>query len=134
VSHASAAAARLLERKSELAGAVTAALYAERPALEARYGAVGRARCLEDLHYTLEHLIPAVELEQPAMFADYVRWLDGLLRARNVDTADVVRSLELTGQVVAAALSADEAAAVRPALQAGLAVLGADADDADGVA
>jgi hypothetical protein len=120
-----AAAARLLDGKDALAVAVTEALYAERPALLARYGPVGRQRCLEDVRYTLEHLIPAVDLGQPAMFADYVRWLDGLLRARHVDPADLLRSLELTEHVLDEWLPAAEAAAVRPVLRAGLAVLGA---------
>jgi hypothetical protein len=117
------ASARLLEEKDALARAVTDALYAERPGLLARYGAVGRQRCLEDLRYTLEHLSPAVDLGQPAMFADYVRWLDGLLRARAVDTAEVVRSLQLLDALLGERLPADEAAAVQPALRAGLAAL-----------
>ena len=118
------AAARLLADAEALARAVTDALYAERPALLEKHGAAGREKCLQDLRYTLAHLIPAVELAQPAMFADYVRWLDALLRARNVATDDVVRSLELIGRALGERLPDDELAAVRPVLAAGLAALG----------
>lgn len=123
VTAAGRAAGRLLAEKEALAHAVTDALYAEQPALLAKYGAVGRAKCLEDLRYTLEHLLPAVDLGEPRMFADYVRWLDALLRARHVDTAEVRRSLVLTARVVAERFPADEAAAVQPVVAAGLAAL-----------
>jgi hypothetical protein len=121
------AAARLLEEKSAIARAATDRLYAERPQLLERYGAVGRERCLEDLHFTLDHLIPAVDLGKREMFVDYARWLDGLLRARAVPTTDVVRSLELIEQEAHARLPDDQSAAVGAILRAGcLALRGAE--------
>ena len=117
------AAGRLLDDKEALARLVTDALYAERPGLVAKHGAAGREKCLQDLRYTIEHLVPAVDLGEPSMFAGYVRWLDGLLRARNVATDDVARSLELTERVVRDRLAADEAAAVSASIGAGLAAL-----------
>jgi hypothetical protein len=118
------AAARLLADGEALARAVTDALYAERPELLARYGERGREKCLQDLRYTVEHLVPAVDLGDPELFAGYVRWLDALLRARNVDTDEVVRSLELLERVAGDRFPDDEAAAVAPVVQAGLAALG----------
>ena len=124
----SRAAAHLLDRKELLARAITEALYGDMPELLERYGERGREKCLQDHRYTLEHLIPAVELESPVMFGEYVRWLDGLLRARHVPTAELVRSLMQTCRVLERELPADEAAAVAPVLQAGLAILhGAEA-------
>src|SRR5689334_21020536 len=61
----------------------------------------------------------------PAMFAEYVRWLDALLRARQVDTTDVVRSLHLTERVARERMSADAAAAVAHMIRAGLDALAA---------
>ena len=84
VSAGTAAAERLLAEKATLAAEITAALYAEMPELLARHGEYGPRKCLEDMRYNLEHLAPAVDLADPALFAGYVRWLDGLLRARNV--------------------------------------------------
>lgn len=119
------AAAELLARKASLAQTVTDALYAEMPELTDRYGAVGRERCLEDIRYTIDHLIPAVDLAQPSMFASYVAWLDDLLRARKVSTREVIRSLELIEQTVRTELNSDEANTVASCIRAGLDSLGA---------
>ena len=118
------ASGQLLSLKETLATAVTNALYREMPELTERYGPAGRLKCVQDVRYTIEHLVPAVDLGQPAMFATYVQWLDSLLRARNVSTHEVVRSLELTEQIVREWLTADEADAIATCLHAGLATLG----------
>ena len=114
------AAGFLLGAKGELAEAITAALYDEMPELNERYGAVGRAKCLQDMRYTIDHLIPAVDLGQPELFASYVQWLDDLLRARNVPTKEVVRSLELTQRLVRERIGGDEADAIVRCIRAGL--------------
>ena len=119
------AAAELMARKASLAQTTTDALYADMPELTTRYGAVGRERCLEDIRYTIDHLIPAVDLAQPSMFATYVGWLDDLLRARNVSTREVMRSLQLIEQAVRNELAPDEANVVASCLRAGLDSLGA---------
>ena len=119
------AAAELRARKATLAQAATDALYAEMPELTSRYGAIGRERCLEDIRFTIDHLIPAVDLGQPSMFATYVAWLDDLLRARSVSTREVIRSLELIEQGVRNELAPDEANAVASCIRAGLDSLGA---------
>ena len=119
------AAAELLARKASLAQTATDALYADMPELTDRYGAVGRERCLEDIRYTIDHLIPAVDLAQPSMFATYVAWLDDLLRARNVSTREVIRSLELIEQAVRIVLAPNEANVVASCIRAGLDSLGA---------
>lgn len=121
------AAARLEAEQGELARAITAALYTELPELEAKYGERGRVRCLEDMNFNLEHLRPAVLLGKPAMFVAYVQWLDGLLRARGVDTREVVRSLVLTERVLGERFTAEEVAVVTPSLHAALAALGGTA-------
>jgi hypothetical protein len=115
---------RLLGEKEDLARAITQALYDERPGLLARYGAPGREKCLQDMRYNLEHLAPAVALEQPAMFAGYAVWLRDLLAARGIPADDVVRSLHLTRDAIARRFPPEEAAAAEAALAAGLAVLG----------
>jgi hypothetical protein len=74
-------AARLLAEKEGLALAIADALYRERPELAAKYGETGRAKCVQDMRYNLEHLAPAVALDDPSMFAGYARWLAGDARA-----------------------------------------------------
>jgi MerR family transcriptional regulator, light-induced transcriptional regulator len=118
------AAERLRNTREELATAITEALYAADPTLYERYGEVGRVRCHEDIRFNLEHLTPAVELQEPAMFSRYVRWLDDLLSARNVSSEDVARSLREMERVIRDGFPEDEAEAVAPSIRAGLAELG----------
>ena len=113
----------ILGRKDELARAITDAIYAGDPALSERFGEAGHAKCLQDMHYCLEHLAPAVALNDPALFARYVLWLENLLAARRIGSDDVRRSLEATQGVLTQRLRPDEAACVLPCLQAGLASL-----------
>ena len=70
----------ILDRKEELAREITQALYDHEPGLLERHGERGRSKCLQDMRYNLEHLAPAVGLDDPALFARYVTWLDQLLR------------------------------------------------------
>jgi hypothetical protein len=76
------------------------------------------------MRYNIEHLLPAVELGDPAMFARYVEWLDGMLRSRGVDTADVVRCLELLRDECGRRYPDDDPA-IRPIIDAGLSAVGA---------
>ena len=114
------AAGQLLAEKELLAESVTRALYDEMPELTTRYGPVGREKCLQDLRFTIEHLIPAVDLGHPEMFATYVQWLDELLRARNVSTREVIRSLELLEGIVRERFAADQAESIARSIRAGL--------------
>jgi hypothetical protein len=120
VSDGARAAAALAEHAEAVARAVTGLLYAEMPWLVDRYGERGRQKCLQDLRYHLEHLAPAVELEDPALFARYAEWCDGVLRARGVQTVELLRSLQLIESDVAARLPDEQAHAVAGCLRAGI--------------
>ena len=113
----------IVERKEELARAITEALYAEQPSLLARHGEEGRTKCLQDMRYNLEHLAPAVALEDPALFGRYVQWLTRMLGARGVAGGDVRRSIEVTEAVLLARFPAALAAATRASLHAGVAAV-----------
>lgn len=117
------AASQLLAQKDALARDITIALFAEMPELDARYGAKGRVKCEEDMRYTVEHLMPAVDLGDPTLFTRYIEWMDSLLRARNVTTHELVRCLELMDAFVHERFAADEAAIVARCLRPGIAVL-----------
>jgi hypothetical protein len=125
LSAAGRAAAALTEQKETIARSVTGLLYAEMPWLHDRYGERGRARCLQDLRYHVEHLVPAVEMEAPGTFAGYAAWCDGVLHARGIPTAELLRCLELMESDVAVRLRGEEAAAAVAALRAGIDALGA---------
>lgn len=117
------AAAALLEQKETIARSVTGLLYAEMPWLVDKYGERGRLKCLQDMRYNLEYLAPAVEMEDPAMFVRYARWVDGVLRARSVPTGELARSFELMASDVSARLPADDARIVTGCLEAGVIAL-----------
>lgn len=121
---AATAADALLARKEELARAITDALYAVMPELLPRHGERGRVKCLEDMRYNLEHLAPAVALEDDSLFVRYVTWLCDMLGARGVGTDEVRRSLELTRDVVQARMHPEEAIAATSPVAAALAMLG----------
>ena len=104
------AADALLARKAELAAAITDALYAAMPELQEKHGDRGRAKCLQDMRYNLEHLAPAVALDDPSLFAGYAVWLRDLLASRGVAAAEVGRSLELTREIARARMPAEEVA------------------------
>ncbi len=123
MSAAALAAAALLENKDAVARSVTGLLYAEMPWLIDRYGERGRQKCLQDMRYNVEHLAPAVELEDPAMFARYAAWCDGVLRSRGVSTEELARSFVLMESDVAARLPGEQADAVAACLRAGVAAL-----------
>ncbi|CAN5766995.1 MAG: hypothetical protein H0U67_15870 [Gemmatimonadetes bacterium] len=122
------AAARLVAEIGPLARAITDTMYAESPDLMTKYGVVGRERCLEDMHFNLQHLAPAVELGKPSMFAAYVIWLAEMLASRNVGTDDVVRSLELTQKEIEARFPADEAGTISEYFRVGLNAIGHGAE------
>ncbi|WP_420125599.1 hypothetical protein [Longimicrobium sp.] len=117
------AAVALLEQKEAIARSVTGLLYAEMPWLVDKYGERGRLKCLQDMRYNLEYLAPAVEMDDPALFVRYARWVDGVLRARNVPTGELARSFELRASDAAARMRADEAAIVAACLEAGVVAL-----------
>jgi MerR family transcriptional regulator, light-induced transcriptional regulator len=120
-------AARLIAEKEGLALAIADALYRERPDLTAKYGEAGRAKCVQDMRYNVEHLAPAVALEDPSMFAGYARWLASLLTARGIPVGEIERSIALTKAEIGSRFPADEAAAALPALDAAMAVLSSSA-------
>ncbi len=113
----------LLRDKETLAGAITDALYADMPELLARHGERGRVKCRQDMHYNLEHLAPAVALDDPSLFARYAEWLRDMLASRGVGADEVRRSLEITRDVTRERMQPDEAAAVGVSVEAALAVL-----------
>lgn len=113
----------MLRHKEQLAHEITDELYRQLPELDAKYGARGREKVLQDMRYNLEHLAPAVDLEEPEMFANYVRWLDSLLRARHVPTSELIRCLHIMRDCLAAHLDESGKATVTPTINAGLAAL-----------
>lgn len=113
----------LMRDTDQLARAVTAQFFKENPELLERYGERGRDKCLQDMRYNIEHLVPAVDMGDPSMFTRYVEWLDGLLRARDVPTRDLLRCLELLRNEVFSRYDRPEVDAINVVLNEGIAVV-----------
>lgn len=92
----------LIRDRESLAIETTALMEKEHPDLFARYGPVGRIRCTEDTAFHVEHLAAALDIEDRQAFADYVRWLLGLLAARSVPADDVALNFRCLAAVVEA--------------------------------
>lgn len=117
------AADLILARRAGSAATITAALYGEMPHLQEKYGEYGRARCLEDAAYNLEHLAAAVALGSPSVFVNYIQWVDGLLRARNVPTEELIRLLQIMREHIGTILPAEGVEATDRCLVAGIEAL-----------
>src|SRR6185295_17428380 len=83
-------------RIDELAHAITDAHVAAHPETFARYGAIGRVRCLEDARFHLQYLAAALEAESVALFLDYIAWTKIMLARRHVTARDLVENLAIT--------------------------------------
>ena len=82
-------------KRGELAEVVTARHYELKPELEARYGAAGRAKCLQDAAYHLSYLSEALLNSQPSLFSDYVVWAKAMLAGRGIPEKDLIDNLRV---------------------------------------
>lgn len=110
----------LTERRRQLAEAVTARHYELQPDLAGRYGAAGRAKCLQDADFHLSYLAEAVSVDLPSLFADYVAWAKIMLEGRGIPQEDLVRNLEILQDVLARDLPPDLAGLAGQYVAAGL--------------
>jgi hypothetical protein len=114
------AAEQLMYDKESIARAVTKRMFDEYPDILEKHGERGRQKCLEDMHYNIQHLIPAVDLEKPEMFADYARWLDTMLGSRGVSARDVRRCFEMVADEARARYDGEVAKLIDEVLRAGV--------------
>lgn len=117
----SAASDHLDLARERIAEALVDESYRRIPGLQARYGVVGRQRCLEDARHHLAYLGQALEADEPGIFVAYVQWGRGMLDARGVPLDDLVVNLEALAELLANEFEDD--AAVRIVEEA-LAALG----------
>lgn len=70
-----------------LAQGIMARHFERRPGLNAKYGEHERDIYIRDTIYNLDALKSSIKLLTPAMFAEHVTWLKGMLQARGIPTA-----------------------------------------------
>jgi methanogenic corrinoid protein MtbC1 len=93
--------------RAELAEIITVKHFALKPELEARYGAAGRAKCLQDATYHLSYLSEALQTAQPALFGDYVLWAKTMLSGRGIPEKDLVDNLRVIRESLSEVLPKD---------------------------
>lgn len=107
------AAHTIRTRLEELAAAVADRHFAAHPEVLARYGDIGRVRCLEDARFHLRYLATALDANSEAMFVDYVAWTKVVLAKRNVPSADLVENLRILASTLHDELKAGSDEAVQ---------------------
>jgi methanogenic corrinoid protein MtbC1 len=107
-------------RRGELARAITDRHYELQPDLAVRYGAAGRAKCLQDADFHLSYLADAVSVDLPALFADYVAWAKVMLAGRGIPQEDLARNLEVMREVLLRELPPDQGLIAVEHIEAGL--------------
>ena len=117
------ASERLMLDREAIARAVTIRQYEEDPSLLERHGERGREKTLQDMKHNIDHLIPAIDLGDPEMFAQYTRWLDSVLLSRGVATKYIKRCFELVIDEARARYEPAEADAIAAIVNAGIAAI-----------
>src|SRR4028119_1859916 len=98
--------------RASLAEAITVRQYEIQPELEARYGAAGRAKCVQDACYHLSYLAEAIAASSPSLFADYIAWAKVMLDTRGIPAEDLSRNLHCMREVLQQRLSVSMSAVV----------------------
>ncbi|HEY0370788.1 MAG TPA: cobalamin-dependent protein, partial [Thermoanaerobaculia bacterium] len=93
-------AERIRTSLDDLALAVTNEHVATHPEVFARWGPVGRVRCLEDARFHLQYLATAIDAESVPMFLDYIGWAKVMLATRKIGERDLIETLRILGRAI----------------------------------
>lgn len=83
-----------LEAKQSIAAETAKSIYEAYPDLWERFGEKGFIHTEKDNHHHLDHLETAFAMEDKAIFLDYTKWLESVLRSRGVETALIIDNFE----------------------------------------
>jgi MerR family transcriptional regulator, light-induced transcriptional regulator len=93
-------------KRDELATAIVDRQWELDPELNPRYGAVGHAKCVQDVKYNLSYLSEAIAASSPGLFANYIAWVKVLFAGLKIPVEDLARNLEITCDVLSQLLPA----------------------------
>lgn len=113
----------LLENAEAAAEFVSAQIYRQHPEYLERYGEKGRKACRDDIASHLSYIDGALAAASALPFAEYLRWLRAVLRARGIDDESLPASLRLLGDFFEGRLDAQEKVLLQQILAAGMAAL-----------
>jgi MerR family transcriptional regulator, light-induced transcriptional regulator len=84
----------------DLATAITNEHAAAHPEAFARWGPIGRTRCLEDARFHLQFLAAALDADSVPLFLDYIGWAKVMLAKRRIGERDLLENLEILSRAV----------------------------------
>lgn len=111
---------RIEQASAELAAALTERHFSRRPELAARFGAKGRAKCVDDARFHIRYLAQTIALSAPALFAEYLAWARPMLASRRIPVEDLRADIVELQALLSERFPADRAlvgAAIAPALE-----------------
>jgi MerR family transcriptional regulator, light-induced transcriptional regulator len=111
------------ERRQALAEEIVARLYGLQGEVWEPFGRAGREKSVRDAGYHLAYLAEALAAAQPALFVDYVRWVQALFAGLGLAESALPTTLDCTQAVLREDLSDELAEAALPYLEAGRAAL-----------
>lgn len=103
------AAECLAAHRVQIVDTVVDRQFDRQPELVARYGASGRERTAADARFNVSFLAQALELDDPAVFLDYIAWLKVVLLRRHVLVEDLVSHLACLVEVLGELLPPEHA-------------------------
>src|SRR5688572_4132120 len=78
--------------------AVSERFYAAHEAQYRQFGEAGRTFCQQDIEFHLKFLRPALEFDDLEPFVEYLRWLNDVLKVRNIPTEHLAQTLQWLGE------------------------------------
>ncbi|WP_422123816.1 hypothetical protein DHX103_03120 [Planococcus sp. X10-3] len=97
-----------IETKQLIAAETAKSIYAAYPDLWERFGEKGFIHTEKDNHHHLDHLETAFAMEDEAIFLDYTKWLESVLRSRGIETNLIVDNFERLMDILPGKVTADE--------------------------
>lgn len=115
-----AAAAQALEQfRVQAVDEITAAIYERMAGRLEPFGERGREYCRDDLQHHLDYIAGSLIAGEPALFGQYVAWLDELLIARGIPADSLSLSVDLLRGFFRGRLPAAQLAMVEAVLDGG---------------
>jgi methylmalonyl-CoA mutase cobalamin-binding domain/chain len=111
-------------QRDSLAEAIVSRIYELEPELLARFGKIGREKCLRDVKYNLIYLAEAMNTSSPSLFADYVSWLKVVLAEFEGLAEGLAEHMVHTRNVLQEVLPAEMGPVVGQYIEVGRQVLG----------
>ncbi|MDZ7370540.1 MAG: cobalamin-dependent protein [candidate division KSB1 bacterium] len=114
------AGTELRKRREELAEAVVALQYSMQPDIWKPLGERGLEQSIRDAEYHLIYLAEAVEADEPALFTEYLSWVQSLFTHLSLPSETLPITLECMQKTLCTALKESLFQTVLPILAAGV--------------